>query len=144
MIACDTNLLVYAHREESPFHDRARKALIELAEGPELWAIPWACVHEFLAIVTHPPIFKAPTRMEDAWSFLNALFESPSLQLLAETSGYRAAFEAILRSSKVCGPKIHDARVAAICVIHAVQVLWTADRDLARFPVLKTANPLLG
>ncbi len=143
MIAIDTNLLVYAHREESPFHAKAGHCLVQLAEGTAAWAIPWACLHEFLAIVTHPRIFKVPTSMTDAWAFLDALLESPSLQLLAETRGYRAFLEELLESSKVCGPRVHDARIAAICLSHGVQTLWSADRDFAWFQNLKTYNPLL-
>ena len=33
MIAVDTNILVYAHREDSPFHDTALRRVAELAEG---------------------------------------------------------------------------------------------------------------
>ena len=54
MIAVDTNLLVYAHRRDSEWNTAARSALSDLAEGRRAWAIPWPCVHEFVAIVTHP------------------------------------------------------------------------------------------
>ena len=40
MIAVDANILVYAHREDSPFHDAAFARLAELAEGAAPWAIP--------------------------------------------------------------------------------------------------------
>ena len=58
MIAFDTNILVYAHRKESTFHARARDCVRDASEGSEAWAIPWPCLHEFLAIVTNPRIFK--------------------------------------------------------------------------------------
>jgi predicted nucleic acid-binding protein len=48
MIALDTNLLVYAHREDSVWHDAAYTRVTELAEGRAPWAIPWPCIHEFL------------------------------------------------------------------------------------------------
>jgi predicted nucleic acid-binding protein len=64
LIAVDTNVLVYAHREETPWHDIAKRRLTELAEGRPAWAIPWPCVHEFLAIVTHLRIFSPPTQGE--------------------------------------------------------------------------------
>ena len=57
MIAIDTNLLVYAHREDSPWHDAALAKITALAEAKSPWAIPWPCIHEFLAIVTHPRIY---------------------------------------------------------------------------------------
>jgi predicted nucleic acid-binding protein len=49
MIAVDTNVLVYSHRSDSPFYQAAETALTGLAEAGDLWAIPWPCIHEFLA-----------------------------------------------------------------------------------------------
>jgi predicted nucleic acid-binding protein len=40
VIAVDTNILVYAHRTDSPFHERARLTLESLAMGARAWAIP--------------------------------------------------------------------------------------------------------
>jgi hypothetical protein len=92
MIAVDTNILVYAHREDSPWHDSAYASVVELAEGRALWATPWPCVHEFLAIVTHPRIYSPPTPLAAAIDQIGAWFESPSLMLLKETEGYWTHF----------------------------------------------------
>ena len=40
MIAVDSNVLVYAHREDSDWHDPAYTCIMELAEGRDPWAIP--------------------------------------------------------------------------------------------------------
>jgi predicted nucleic acid-binding protein len=56
MIAVDTNILVYAHREDSQWHDPAYARMAELAQDRAPWAIPWPCLHEFLAIATRPRI----------------------------------------------------------------------------------------
>lgn len=61
MIAVDTNLLVYAHREESPWHEPASAHLRQLAEGRGSWAIPWPCIHEFFSIAAHPRLSDSPT-----------------------------------------------------------------------------------
>jgi predicted nucleic acid-binding protein len=37
-----------------------------LAEAKSPWAIPWPCIHEFLAIVTHPRIYSPPTPLATA------------------------------------------------------------------------------
>ena len=79
MIAVDTNILVYAHREDSPFHEPAFQRLSELAEGAASWAIPWPCLHEFLAIVTHPRIYAPPTPLGRALDQVDAWLESPTL-----------------------------------------------------------------
>jgi predicted nucleic acid-binding protein len=61
VIAVDTNLLVYAHRKDSQWHAAAASVVRSLAEGSAPWAIAWPCLHEFLAIVTHPRIYAPPT-----------------------------------------------------------------------------------
>ena len=66
MIAVDSNILVYAHREDSPWHDAASACIHELAEGRAQWAIPWPCIHEFLAICTHVRIYAPPTPVKVA------------------------------------------------------------------------------
>ena len=143
MIALDTNLLVYAHREDAEWHDRAASAVSGLAEGPNAWAIPWPCVHEFLAIVTHPRIFKTPTPTELALGQIDAWFESPSLVVLSENDAYLDVLRDLLVTARAVGPRVHDARVAALCVSHGVQELWTSDRDFSAFPRLKRRNPLV-
>lgn len=142
MIAVDTNLLVYAHRSDSEWHDRAADAIRGLAEGRAAWAIPWPCVHEFLAIVTHPRIYDPPSPMTAAIDQVEAWLESPTLTLLYEGPGYWAVLRELLESSRVTGPRVHDARVAAICRAHGVTQIWTADRDFGRFADLVTRNPL--
>ena len=143
MIAVDTNLLVYAHREDSPWHDVAYARLVELAEGRSPWGIAWPCVHEFLAIVTHPRIYAPPTPLPAALDQIDAWFESPSLVLLAESEGYWAELRAALETGRVAGPQVHDARIAALCRQHGVSELWSVDRDFSRFPDLPVRNPLI-
>jgi uncharacterized protein len=144
VIAVDTNILVYAHREDSPFHEAASRRLTKLAEGPAVWAIPWPCVHEFLAIVTHPRIYAPPTPLAQALDQVNAWLESPTLALLAETAAHWLALRALLASGRIAGAQVHDARVAALCRQHGVRELWSADRDFSRFAGLAVVNPLVG
>ena len=143
MIAVDTNILVYAHRADSPWHTRAADLVRRLAEGSGAWAIPWPCVHEFLSIVTHPRIYKPPTPLEAATAQVTAWLESPKLILLGESSEHWRALREILESGRIVGPKVHDARVAALCVQHGVRELWSADRDFSGMSGPTTRNPLL-
>ena len=144
MIAVDTNLLVHAHREDSIWHAAATAALTDLAdEGSRSWAIPWQCVHEFLAIVTHPRIFAPPTPLADALKAVELWLAAPTVSLLGETESHWEVLSRLLETSKVVGPQVHDARIAALCLEHGVDELWTADRDFSRYPSLKTRNPLV-
>ncbi|MEO6506128.1 MAG: TA system VapC family ribonuclease toxin [Terrimesophilobacter sp.] len=142
MLAVDTNVLVYAFFEDSPFHEPARAAIAELAQSPAAWAIPWPCVHEFYAVVTNPKIFADPELPARARAQLGAWLDSPSLQLLAETREHWAQLDALLESSHAVGPTVHDARIAVLCLTHGVSQLLTMDRDFSRFPALKTRSIL--
>lgn len=143
MIAIDTNLLVYAHRRDSPFHTRAMDLIRTLAESPAQWAIPWPCLHEFYSIATHPRIYAPPSNPTEAVDQIEAWLASPSLVLLTESEMHWTVLRTLLLDGAVAGPMVHDARIAALCVGHGVRELWTADRDFGRFPRLITRNPLL-
>jgi toxin-antitoxin system PIN domain toxin len=142
LIAVDTNILVYAHRRDSPWHTAAAACVRELAEGSASWALPAPCLHEFLAIVTHERIFAPPTPLPKALEQLGAWLESPSLVVLAETAGYWEVLWRVVERARVIGPRIHDGRVAALCVHHGVRELLTADRDFSRFGEIRARNPL--
>ena len=142
MIAIDTNLLVYAHREDSPFHEAALVTLTELADSRQRWGIPWPCVHEFLSITTHPRIYNPPTPLKVSLAAIQVWLDVPGCELLGEGHGYWETLKGLSLKAKLQGPMIHDARIAALCLHHGVRELWSADRDFSRFPALRTRNPL--
>ena len=143
LTAIDTNILVYAHRLDSPWNEPASRCLRGLAEGAAIWAIPWLCVHEFLAIATHPRVFRPPTPLEKALADLEVWFESPSLRLIGEGPTYWPEFSRVARQGLVAGPVVHDARVVAISLEHGVKIVLSADRDFSRFPGIEVINPLV-
>ena len=144
MIALDTNLLVYAHRRDSPFHDAAAKLIAQLAAGSATWAIAWPCLHEFYGIVTRPRIFSPPSTPDEALNQIDIWLEAPTLQLLSEDKTHWPRLRELIARARVQGAMVHDARVAALCLSHGVRELWSADRDFSRFPALRTRNPLIG
>lgn len=143
MIAVDSNLLIYAHKEGSPFHAVAAELVDSLRHQPGPWAIPWPCLHEFIGIVTHSGIYKPASTLSEALGFVDSLLASPQLHLLSESPGYFEKLREIATAARLKGPRIHDARIAALCLHHGVSELWTADRDFSAFPQLKVRNPLV-
>jgi uncharacterized protein len=143
VIAVDTNILVYAHRRDSEFHAAAATLVRSLAESTHAWSIAWPSVHEFFAIVTHPRIFRPPTPPERAIAQIDAWLASPSLVLLGETAGHWPRLRMMIVDAKIEGPKVHDARIAALCAQHGVRELLSADRDFSRFPNMRVRNPLI-
>ena len=143
MIAVDTNVLVYAHRHDSPHHHAAAAAIKRLAEGTAPWGIPWPCVHEFLSVSTNLRIFKTPSPPGVAVRQVEFWMESPTLRLLGEATGYWNELRATFLGGKLTGAQVHDARIHAICRASGARELWSADRDFSRMRGLNIVNPCL-
>jgi len=144
LIAVDTNILVYAHRNESPWHESAKSVIRALVEEVAVWAIPWPCIHEFLTVVTNPKIHRPPTPMRLALDQVDAWLESGRIVFIGETERHWEVLGSVLLGGAALAAQVHDGRIAAICLQHGVSEFWTADRDFSRFPALKVRNPLVG
>lgn len=136
MIAVDTNVLIYAHRQETVHHSRALQQLKSLAEGDAPWGLPIFCIAEFTRIVTHLRVFTPPSDLRVALDFIDRLLESPSIRLLLPGQDYPSTFRRLCEAAKVRGNLAFDAQIAAVCVEHGARELITADRDFARFEAL--------
>ncbi len=133
MIAVDTNVLVYAHREELPQHVSAKARLTELAEADATWAIPVFCLGEFLRVVTHPRLFDPPYRVDEACTALERLLESPSLRILHPGERFWRLLREAMLEANASGNLAFDAQIVAVCREAGVSALLTEDRDFARF-----------
>lgn len=143
LIAVDTNVLVHAHRRDSGLHRAAKDAITKLAKTRRPWAIPLHCLVEFYGIVTHPRVWKTPSTPAQAEDQIRAWTEVRTLNVLGDDGATLEHLLDTLLRARVVGPKVHDARIAAVCRAHGVSELWSIDRDFSRFPELRTRNPLI-
>lgn len=143
MIAIDTQILVYAHRADSPWHARARDRIAHLANTGIRWAIPMHCLVELYAKVTHPRLFKPPTPSELALAQIDIWLESPTVTLLTEDARTWSITRDLLGAARIAGDQAYDARIAAVCLQHGVTELWTSDRKFINYPALRVLNPLV-
>ncbi len=102
-----------------------------------------SCLHEFLAIATHPKVFKPASSVDQALAQVDAWLASPQAQVLHSGPQHWRILSELSRKARLQGGQFHDARIAAICIENGVSVLWSADRDFGRFKTLKTVNPLV-
>jgi len=137
MIAIDTNILVYAHREELPLHREARARLIELAEGVEPWALPVFCIGEFLRVVTHPRLFDPPSTIRQGVQAIGNLLDSPSCVILNPAEGFWPILAEIVKDANAKGNILYDAQIVAVCLEHGVREILSEDRDFHRFEGIK-------
>jgi toxin-antitoxin system PIN domain toxin len=139
--AVDSNILIYAHREECEQHQKAKEILFELSEGQSAWFIAWPCLYEFVRVVTHPRVFTPPTKAHQVWQNIQHLCQSPTLSLLSETDRHLSIMGALLKTKGIYGNIIHDAHIAALLIEHDVKEIITNDDDFRRFSELKVINP---
>jgi len=143
MIALDTNILIALHRADSSGHAVATQAHHDAGGDHAPWALPWPCEHEFIGITTHSRIFTPPSTLTQSLEAVVRWRARPAVHFLHEDDAYWSELTRLLVAAQITGPRIHDARIAALCLHHGVRELWTADRDFSRFPRLRTRNPLV-
>lgn len=143
MIAIDTQLLVYAHRSDSPWHAAARDRIAELANSATQWALALHCLVEFHAVVTRTGLYRPASTTVQAVDQVEIWLEAPTVSVLSEDLQTWAVARDLILAGEITGPRVYDARIAAVCLQHGVTELWTHDRDLSRFPALRTRNPLI-
>ncbi|WP_290891386.1 TA system VapC family ribonuclease toxin, partial [Arenimonas sp.] len=80
----DVNVLVAASRSDHPHHAVARTWLegaLAAAESGAAFSLMPMVLASFLRLVTSPKIFKVPTPVADAVGFVDAVLETPGVQL---------------------------------------------------------------
>ncbi|MBN1961612.1 MAG: PIN domain-containing protein [Deltaproteobacteria bacterium] len=143
MITIDTNILVHAHQREASLHQPAAATVKKCAEANMPWGI---CLHsmiEFYGVVTQPRLWQMPSTPAQALEQIAAWRESPTLRVLGDVPGLFDIIIELIQKGQVRGGMVHDARIAATCLVHGIDELWTVDRDFSRFPQLRTRNPLV-
>ena len=140
MIAVDTNVLVHAHRHDSPKHGTAHARVVALAESPSRWAIPVFCIGEFVRVITHPRLFHSPHTAEEACEALSRLLASPSVTVLSPGIECPALLAEAIREANAVGNLVLDAQIVALCREGGVSQLITEDRDFKRFKGLRSAG----
>lgn len=136
MIAVDTNILIYAHRVESEWHEAAVARLVALGEGAERWALPVFCVTEFMRVVTHKRVFNPPSSVEQAADIIETVVASPSCEIVQPGAEYLGWLLTTARAADSHGNLMFDAQIAAVCREHGIETILTNDSDFERFSAL--------
>ncbi|MGH7643030.1 MAG: type II toxin-antitoxin system VapC family toxin [Candidatus Dormibacteria bacterium] len=141
MLTPDANVLVYAHREDSPNHLAYRGWLEELLAGPAPFGLVEVVLSSFLRIVTHPRIFDPPTPLDQGFKFVNQLHTHHLAVVLRPGIGHWKLFVELAQKVEARGNLLPAAYLAALAMESGAE--WvTSDRDFSRFPGLKWRHPL--
>jgi toxin-antitoxin system PIN domain toxin len=141
MVLIDANVLVYAHRAESPDHGAYRRWLESCARSDQPFGLADMVLSAFLRIVTHPKIFRPPTPLEDALHAADILRGRPNCVRVTPGARHWEIFAALCRAVNAKGNLIPDAYLAALAIESGSEWI-TTDRDYSRFPGLRWRHPL--
>jgi uncharacterized protein len=137
----DVNVLVYAHRMESPEHGRYSEWLRDLALGPAPFGLSELGASGFVRIVTNPKIWEEPTTTDDALEFIERLRRRSNARLLTHGPASWNVFARLCREARARGKLVADAYHAALAIEHGCELV-TVDGDFARFVGLRHRHPL--
>jgi len=137
----DVNVLIFAHREDAPEHDRYAEWLRDLVTREESFALSELVLSSFLRIVTNRKIFDPATPMDTALEFCRALMRCSNAVIVRPASEHWQIFVELIQAADVKGPMVTDAYLAALAIEHECDFV-TTDRDFARFPRLNWYHPL--
>ena len=124
----DVSVLIYAHRQDAPEHDRYAAWLRALVEAPEPFAV-----------AEIPKIFWPATPMQTALAFCSRLVEWPRAVFVIPSRTHWDLFVKMCHAIE--GPLVSDAYVAALAIEHGCELI-TTDSDFARFQGLRWRHPL--
>jgi uncharacterized protein len=141
VIVLDVNILLYAYGAASPRHREARAWLEKVFSGAEPVGLPWQTLAAFIRIVTNPRLPGFRRSAEEALRVVDEWLEQPNVRALVSGDQHWSLFRRMIIEGQASGPLVSDAQLAAVTIEYG-GVLYTTDRDFARFPGLRWMNPL--
>jgi hypothetical protein len=140
LILLDVNVLLYAYDPSFERHEKARLWFQEALAGSQV-RLAWATILAFLRIATNPRAFDRPLSMPDAISTVAGWLDQPSVAVLEAGERHWKILTRVLVDGKASSRLVMDAHLAALAIEHGA-TFCTSDRDFARFPGLRTLDPL--
>ena len=120
----DTNILVRLANTVDPFHTVATRAVLELHRRGEALHLTAQNLVEFRNVATRPKTVNGLGLSAVDTEAMTSAFET-RFPLLAETPDIYPAWKALVAALGIIGKQVHDARLVAVCHVHAVTHLLT-------------------
>jgi toxin-antitoxin system PIN domain toxin len=141
VIVLDANLLIYAYNSGSAHHTKARVWLEKTLSEIEAVGLPWQAVSAFLRVMTNRRLPGSRLTVVQAVEIVEEWLEQPNVRIIEAGDEHWSVFQRMVIEGQASGPLVSDAQIAALTIEYG-GVLYTADRDFARFPGLRWKNPL--
>ena len=142
MVLLDTNVLVYALDEESPFHNRSRVVVERAANGEGSYCISSQTLAEFYSVVTNPRRVKNPRSAPEAVDAIERFLAMPGITLLSTPPEVTTRWLAMIRRTPVTGANVFDVQLAATALVAGVSQVCTFNAaDFQRIDDIEVIAP---
>ncbi len=136
MYLIDVNVLVYAHRQDSPKHEAHLDWLENVINSDQAYGVSDHVLAGFLRVVTHPSVFDPPSTFDDALDFAINLRDQPNAVGIVPGPRHWEIFTQLCHESDASGNLIPDAFLAALAIESGSEWI-TTDKGFSRFSGLR-------
>jgi toxin-antitoxin system PIN domain toxin len=140
-VLLDTNVLVYATNEDSPFHARARELVQQALAGNLDAALTPQILAEYYAVITDSRRVDRPLTPQEARGQIEALLDG-AIRLLPLQEGTSRRMAELGERHDIRAQEIYDAQVVAAMLEGGIPLIWTAnEQDFRRYQEIEVRNP---
>jgi predicted nucleic acid-binding protein len=141
-VLVDTNMLVYAHVAEAPWHQEAQAAIADHeAAGAPLW-VSRQVLRAYLVSLTRPQQFPIPPALETVVAQVRHF--QRRFRVASEGPEVTTRLLALLLEVPTRSLRIHDANIVATMLVYGVRRLLTNNPDdFVRFAAFIDVLPLV-
>jgi toxin-antitoxin system PIN domain toxin len=140
VIVVDANILLYAYDRADPRHRTAARWLETVLGGSDQVGFALTTLLAFIRISTDPRVYERPMAPTTAIRHVERWLERSNVQMIGPNDRHWTRLADLITRGQARGPLVMDAHLATLAIEHGA-TLATTDRDLRRFPDLRTIDP---
>ena len=140
MILPDVNVLIYAFRKDSNGHAVCRPWLDGIVASDTRFGVSPLALSAVVRITTNINFASEPSSLEEAFGFCDNLLGQPHCEVIEPGDRHWGVFRRLCVETGTRGRRVTDAWFAALAIEWGCEWI-TTDRDYARFPGLRWAEP---
>jgi len=139
----DSNIIVYAIDEESPFFKKANHFINQIDKLDMNVCISPQIVGEVYSIITNPKRVRKPLNPEQAVEIIEAIWESDAfIKIYPKIDTMRTTIN-IIKQYQIRANNFYDAQIVATMLDNNIGLIYTVNvKDFEIFKEIKAINPL--
>ncbi len=143
MILFDSNILVLAHAENSPFHQSARQLRDQAAQGAIEACISPQVLCEFYAVITNERLVQPVLSASQARREVNTYWSAKRFHKIIPKETVMSRLVKLLDHHAIKRQDIFDAFLVATMLDNNLRTIYTQNvKDFEIFPKIQVVNPL--